>query len=112
MEIKVTNEENATIVEVIGRIDALSAPAFENDTTGLLESCPGALIVDFSKLQYISSAGLRSILKLVKESKARKLNFMLCSLSKSVFDVFKLSGFASFLSIENSREEAIAKLAK
>lgn len=110
MEIKVTNEVNATIVQVVGRIDALSAPSFETQATTLLESCPGALIIDFCDLQYISSAGLRAILKLVKESKARKTKFLLCNMSKSVFDVFKLSGFASFLNIENSREEALAKI--
>ena len=108
MEITNTTLEKATVIHVTGRLDALNNEKFELQCTEMIDSLNTNIIVDLSQLQYISSAGLRSILKLVKYCQQKKLSLMLCSLQPSVFDVFKISGFATFLKIFNSIDEAVA----
>lgn len=110
MEIKQEQNDKALIVKVNGRLDALTCNDFEKEVNEILQSNPKNLILDFNELMYISSAGLRSILKLVKQGQVSKITIYLTSLQKSVFEVFKISGFATFLKIEKDTESVLAKL--
>lgn len=68
------------------------------------------MLVDMSKVEYISSGGLRSFLLALKEMKKRNGAMVLCCLSPSVSKVFKLSGFNTIFEIMPGRGEALAKL--
>jgi anti-anti-sigma factor len=63
-----------------------------------LQSKQNALI-DLEKLDYISSAGLRSILVIAKEMKKNGNNLVLCCLNETIKEVFHISGFDTFISI-------------
>lgn len=106
MEINIKVQLKATVVEASGRLDALSSEDFERQCTSALAECQ-ALIIDLKELQYISSAGLRAILKLVKLSQAKKQQLILCSLQPAVLEVFKLSGFAGFLRLTDDQNAAL-----
>lgn len=110
MEIKIKVQPQATVVEVAGRLDALSSEDFERQCTEALTECESALVIDLKELQYISSAGLRAVLKLVKLSQAQKRQLILCSLQPAVLEVFKLSGFAGFLRLTDDQAAALALL--
>ncbi len=109
MEINITAQPQATIVAVTGRLDALTSEEFERQCTEALGSAP-AMVIDLKELQYISSAGLRAILKLVKLSQAQKRELLLCSLQPAVLEVFKLSGFAGFLRLVDDQAAALTLL--
>jgi anti-anti-sigma factor len=89
-------------VEVKGRIDAVTAPKFEAELQGLLDRENKSVVLDLGSLDYISSAGLRSILMVAKkiESNDGKLSFV--NLQGMVREVFAISGLNSIFEINNS----------
>ena len=108
MEVIVTEQDGIAIVELAGRMDATTTPEFDNATRALLETGKQRLLIDMSRLEYISSAGLRGILGLLKAC-AGKLAF--CSLQPMTAEVFRISGFNAMLTVRDSRQEALAALA-
>ncbi|MCX5895412.1 MAG: STAS domain-containing protein [Proteobacteria bacterium] len=107
MEITTRNEKNAVVVTVTGRMDAVTAPEFEKNLSPLLAAGAGTVVINFRELEYISSAGLRSILAVAKQLKAHQREMVITGLQGSVQEVFKLSGFYSIFKIAASEEEAL-----
>ena len=96
MEIKKNAE--ATVIEVVGRLDTTSAPALEK---AICEDIGDAknLVLDMKAVQYISSAGLRVLLGAQK--KMQKIGSMkVVNVCEAVMEVFEMTGFADILVIE------------
>ena len=81
-----------------GRLDTMTAPELEKE---LQESMPGAevLILDFSNLAYISSAGLRVLLSSHKVM-SRKGGMKITHVNEIVGEVFEVTGFSDILTVE------------
>ena len=96
MEIKKNAE--ATVIEVVGRLDTTSAPALEkaiNEDIGDAKN----LVLDLKGVQYISSAGLRILLGAQK--KMQKIGSMkVTNVCETVMEVLEMTGFADILVIE------------
>ena len=71
MEIQTRKEKVAVVVSVKGRMDAVTAPEFEKNVIDLISKGEKTFLVNFAELDYISSAGLRSILALAKKLKEK-----------------------------------------
>ena len=110
MKIDVKKEEKASVVSVDGRMDGVSAPEFEKKLGDLIAGGETRFIIDFEALDYISSAGLRSILVIAKKLKAQNGQILLCALKDAVKEVFEISGFSSIIPIHESVEAAIAQI--
>ena len=96
MEIKKNAE--ATIIEIVGRLDTTTAPALEK---AIQEDIGNAknLVLDLKAVQYISSAGLRVLLGAQK--KMQKIGSMkVVNVCEAVMEVFEMTGFADILVIE------------
>ena len=96
----ITKELNGTELKIAleGRLDTMTAPELEaelNQNPGNAES----LILDFSKLDYISSAGLRVLLSAHKAMNA-KGGMKVTNVNEIVREVFEVTGFADILTIE------------
>ncbi len=103
-----THEENSiSIVSLSGRMDASTTNDFENACNVLLQADKIKLLIDMNELEYISSAGLRGILTIVKRIKQKQGQIAFCALQNMVSEVFKVSGFTSMLSIYNNKDEAL-----
>ena len=91
---------NGTALEIAleGRLDTMTAPELEAE---LKESMDGAdsLVLDFSKLEYISSAGLRVLLSAHKIMSG-KGGMKITHVNEIVQEVFEVTGFADILTIE------------
>ncbi len=107
MEINTKKEKNATVVSVKGRLDAVSSPLFEKELSGLMTEGGKDFVIDFSQLDYISSAGLRVILATAKKLKEKEGKLFLCSLQEMVREVFEVSGFSAIIPIYASVESAV-----
>ncbi|MCX5806383.1 MAG: STAS domain-containing protein [Proteobacteria bacterium] len=107
MEINSRKEKDIPIVSVKGRIDAVTAPEFEKNMSDLIAKGENNLIVNFADLEYISSAGLRSILATAKKLKAEGGKMLFAGLRGPVEEVFKISGFYSIFSIFDSETTAL-----
>jgi len=105
--IKSGKENNALVVKVNGRMDAVTAPEFEK-TVGLwIDAGEKCFVVDLSSLEYISSAGLRSILVIAKKLNAINGKILLAAIEESVNEVFEISGFNSIIPIHDTVQAAI-----
>lgn len=107
MEITGARQDKAYVVTVKGRLDTLTAPEFEKQVTEWMSLGEAAFIVDLGGLEYISSAGLRSILLVGKKLKARKGTMAFCALTPMVAKVFSISNFASLFPIHDTLERAL-----
>ena len=98
MEIVNKKEENQVTMEISGWLDTQTAPQLEEALSELDDSIT-SLVFDFSKLEYISSAGLRQVIAAYKMM-AGKDGFKIIHVSDEVFDVFRLTGFDQKIQIE------------
>lgn len=107
MEVKREELENGLILHMAGRLDAATAPEFEADMQGVLNAPDTNLALDFQELDYISSAGLRVILKIAKKYKVVEYDFCVCQVQDHVMEVFEMSGFEHFITIKSSLEDCV-----
>ncbi|MCY4396518.1 MAG: STAS domain-containing protein [Rhodospirillaceae bacterium] len=110
--VNVTTERIDDILsaDVEGRIDGSNVVQFEEAVRTAIEDSDRAVIMNFEKLVYISSAGLRAILLTAKSLQNRDAKLLLCSLSDRIREVFEISGFDKILPIHPSKDEALASL--
>jgi anti-anti-sigma factor len=94
-----------------GRLDSHSGPLFEQELLEYIAGGCSRLLIDFSELTYISSAGLRVILVAAKRMKAAGGKFVLAALNDQVSEVFEISGFSRLLDIVPDYASAAARLA-
>ena len=97
MQIEKKIENDVVCIALEGRLDTVTAPQLENEIQGKLNSVK-ELDFDFSKLSYISSAGLRVLLSAQKimNKQGKMIIRNVCSEIKEIFDV---TGFADILTI-------------
>lgn len=107
----ITDHDGVVVVAPQGRLDSSTAAGFEGELLPLAESGHRRLIVDFSEVAYISSAGLRVLLMAAKKAKSAEATFALAGMSANVQQVMDISGFANFFTIYATRAEALAALA-
>ena len=107
MDIQTRQEGKVTVVSVSGKIDAMTAPAFEASLSDLIGTERLHLALDLGGVEYISSAGLRVILATAKALKNKKGVLLLANARGPVKEVFDISGFGSFFSIYESVEAAV-----
>lgn len=98
MEIIKKGEGKNLTVEVQGRLDTVTAPELENVFNESLDAVDD-LVIDFSNLEYISSAGLRVLLSTQKKMSS-KGSMKVTNVNDEVMEVFDITGFSSILTIE------------
>ena len=97
MTVTKTKNDNELILAIEGRIDTTTAPQLEAEI-GELDGVE-SLILDFAGVEYISSAGLRVVLKAQKAMNS-KGSMKLVNVNNDVMDVFDITGFVDILTIE------------
>ncbi len=109
MEISKQERSGVCVASVSGRLDAVSVGEFEKQMLALpQEGGFKGMVLSLDGLEYISSAGLRAILKLAKNSKAAGVALCLCSIRPAVLEVLKISGFSMILTIKDTLDEALS----
>lgn len=98
MNISTKSEGGKLLISLDGRLDTTSAPQLEGV---LRETLRGVteLEMDFEKLAYISSAGLRVLLSAMKLMK-KQGSMVVRNVNETVMEVFEITGFADMLTIE------------
>ena len=102
---------NAVLATVSGRIDISNAGAFGESLSAALANANSALILDLSGVDYISSAGLRSLVIALKSSQAQGKAFGLAALQPLLLDIFAVSRFNIVFQLFSTVREAFSKLA-
>jgi len=108
LQITTLPESGALTLAFEGHLDTKTAKQAEDAFDGAIAAGHTRLCVDFAKLDYISSVGLRALLATMKKLKKSSGKLHLCGMNPTVKEVFVISGFSSIFSIFDARPEALA----
>ena len=91
--------ENELTLSVEGRINSVTSKELDEEINNELGNF-NSLILDFTDLEYISSAGLRVLIATQKKLKSENIPFVIKNVDDSVKEIFRMSGFDKILKIE------------
>ena len=111
MDLQTRIENNAIVVSISGRLDAVTAPEYEKIIREMIDSGHIYFVVDFEQLDDISSAGLRGLLLMAKLLKEKCGHVCLANVKGNVRSVFDICGLTTLFKMENSVAEALVVLA-
>ncbi len=97
-----------SVIELNGRIDNVTSAGVEANIDSALDAMPSALILDFAKVTFVSSIGLRVLLMAAKRCRKQNARLALHSVSPQIASLFALSGLNPFFPIYSTREAALA----
>ena len=98
MKIEMKRNAQERMIAVEGRLDTITAPTLEKEINENIQDIE-TLILDFSGLEYISSAGLRVLLSTQKKMQKRG-SMKVINVCTEIMDIFEMTGFADILTIE------------
>lgn len=98
MNIHLTAEEKTLTVALEGRLDTVTSPELDRTLESVLEGVE-ELVLELADLEYVSSAGLRVILKLQKHM-AKQGTLKVRHVNPTVMEVLEITGFADILTLE------------
>jgi anti-anti-sigma factor len=111
MRIAEARQDGVDVLAPTGRIDTTTVAALEGRLTPLLAAAPPRIVLDFSGVEYISSAGLRVLLVAARRVQGTGGGLALCGMGDAVRQVFQLAGFLPLFTIRDTRDAAVAQVA-
>ena len=111
MQIAEARRDGVVAVVPAGRIDTTTAPALERHLNALVAGGARRVVVDFSRVDYISSAGLRVMLLMARRMKESNGRLAVCAFPEPVRQVFQLAGFLPLFTVCESQDIAMGELA-
>ena len=97
---EIIRTDSGVTVKTGERIDTINAGEFEREISPILSESGANVVFDCNTLDYISSSGLRVILKAQKIISAKKGTMKLIGVKPQIRKVFDMTGFSRFLTIE------------
>jgi anti-anti-sigma factor len=107
METSSTLENGITMVTVSGNVDIAGSEILEAALNQHLNDGVSKLVLDLSDVGFVSSSGLRVLLKTAQSLQRSEGRMRLCEANETVREIFGISGFDKILEIAGSREEAL-----
>ncbi len=107
IDVAAERDGNALVLLPVGRLDSANARSFEQVVMEHIGSGEQSLIVDFSRLTFISSSGMRVLLIAAKKLQATSGKLILCEMKEHIEEVFRISGFDQIIPIKTSRGDAV-----
>jgi anti-anti-sigma factor len=109
MQITTRTSNDIHIVAIAGSLDSTTAPEAQKAVDAAVAGS-SKVALDFSALDYISSAGLRVLLGAAKKLRSSGGALRLFGLNNSVREVFEISGFSTILAVYPSEAEALGAM--
>jgi anti-anti-sigma factor len=106
MELRVEDHGDACVIFVKGRIDTANSDQFLQRVQESLLTAPKSVIIELSELEYVSSAGLRSLMVIGKKVGANGGKLCCCAMQEMVGRVFEIAGFARLIKTYGTLDEA------
>ena len=107
MDITTRTQRDVTVVALAGNLDSNTSPQAQQALDGILAGGGRKMVVDFTALDYISSAGLRVLLGTAKRLSGAGGALRLFGLNATVQEVFDISGFSTILAVFATEAEAL-----
>jgi len=109
LKIDTVTRDGIELITIEGFLDAHTAPILEKHIETLVNSNRIRIIIDFSALEYISSAGLGVFMSHIEEIRNKGGDIKMIKMTDKVYSVFDLLGFPMLFNLEKNEEEAIFK---
>ena len=107
MEMTQEQKGNATVVTLKGNLDSAASPEVEKKLLEAIQEDVKNIVLDFSSLDYISSAGIRVLVHCHKELEKKQGRIALASVPKPIENVLYITGFLPYFKIFESVNDAI-----
>jgi anti-sigma B factor antagonist len=111
MLLKTTDHPEAAIIHVKGRLDSATVPELERQVLSMLEGDQRHLVLDFSELDYINSAGLRVLVMGYQRLTPLGGQVVICGVKDYIAEVFDVSGYNRIFRMSPDLDQAIRELA-
>ena len=99
---------NALVINMVGKLDTQHAGPAMDELQAHINESGGNLLVNLEGLEFVSSSGLRVILRAAKQVRAKGGNMKVCSAKGVVKEVLEISGFDSLLDLHAEEDQALA----
>ena len=112
MDIEVAEERDgeALVLVPIRRLDSANARSFESIVMECVDKGERRRLVDFGRLNFISSSAMRVLLMAAKKLHAGQGKLVLCAMPEHIQEVFRIGGFDQIIPIRDTRESALAEV--
>ena len=107
MGITVIDAGEVNILYIEGELDTVTSPEAQAKLTQLVDRGVKKIVINFEKLEFINSAGLRALLLTAKQLKAINGQLRVCSLNNDVREIFRMAGFTTILTVKATENEAL-----
>ncbi len=108
MEIGEEKQGSLVVVSPVGRVDGVVAPQLEKRLTEIVERGDSDVLLDCEQMDYISSAGLRTVLIGARKCRQNGGKLTVCALQPGCKSVMEISGFFNILDAYDTRDDAVA----
>ena len=107
MDFETTTIDAVTLVAMEGNLDTNTSVDAQSHINGLIDEGATKLLTDFTKVDFVSSAGLRVLLATAKKLGGIGGSLRICGLNEAVNEVFEISGFSTILEVFPTRDNAL-----
>jgi anti-sigma B factor antagonist len=108
-QIQMKDEENANTIGLVGYLDAHTAPDLEMAIRESISNGTSNILIDFEKLDYISSAGFGVFMEFIEEVRSIGGDIKMTGMSPKIRNLFELLGFNVLFEINDNRSELLMK---
>ena len=106
-EIQTVNQDGVVILNLKGRVDATNSGQVHDRVMEEIKEGCNKMIINFSEVNYISSAGLRVLIFATKSFAKNSGSFAVCSLNENIMKIFEISGLVNLFTIHDDVETGI-----
>ena len=110
LKIEKNIENDHSVLSLIGEIDASNSVELDEMITDMVQGGVHNLLVDCSRLEYISSAGLGVFMSYLEEFQEKEIQLVIFGLKEKVFQVFNILGLDQLIKIRSSKQDALGEL--
>ena len=111
MDILQSRTDAAAVVHVVGKVNSINAPELGDRLNALLVEGCRSIVVDLSRLDHMTSAGFRSLLRVERQAGQAGGQLVLCGLHGLTLELFEVGGFLEMFEIAGTRDEALVRAA-
>jgi len=112
IELTISKINDIVVIDLAGKLDSSNYLEIDEKFSGIIASGERKLMINFFKLEYISSAGLRVFLAVAKKLKAVNGKFVFTKMQEHVREVFDLTGLLHVFTLCDKEEDAIKFLSE
>lgn len=98
MNINISKVEQVTVIELIGEVNSITAPDVQNQVLPLAET-EEKILLDMTNVSYMSSAGLRVLLALYRQTSGKDGHIVLVGVNEEIQNIMSITGFLQFFTI-------------